>query len=129
MRLLLDTHAFLWFIHDEPELSNEARDLIEDGGNEIWLSVVSCWEIAIKFKIGKLNLTEPFEVLIPREIATNAFQILDINYAHTEKTIQLDLYHRDPFDRLLIAQSLVEQMPLISNETLFDQYAGLDRRW
>lgn len=129
MDLLLDTHAFLWFIQDDSQLSKNARDLIEDNANDIYLSVASCWEVAIKYKIGKLTLTEPFDVLIPREIKTNDFQLLEITYEHAEKTISLDMHHKDPFDRLLIAQALEEKMPFISNETLFDQYTGLDRRW
>lgn len=129
MDLLLDTHTFLWFIGNDPQLSSDARDLIEDGTNQVYLSVASCWEMAIKYKIGKLTLTEPFDILIPREVSSNGFRLLEIAYRHAEHTISLDMHHRDPFDRLLIAQAIVENMPFVSNEALFDQYTGLDRRW
>lgn len=129
MNVLLDTHAFLWFIQNDSQLSTHARSVIEDMYNEVFFRVVSCWELAIKYKIGKLSLTEPFEILVPREIKNNDFRLLDIRYEHTERTVFLDMHHKDPFDRLLIAQALVENMPFISNESLLDQYVGLNRLW
>lgn len=129
MDVLLDTHAFLWFIHDDPQLSSPVRALIEDSSNDVFISIASCWEIAIKYKIGKLTFTELFSILLPREIQNNDFRYLTIEYKHAEYTVNLELHHKDSFDRLLIAQSLVENMPLISNETIFDHYSGLDRRW
>ena len=129
MDLLLDTNAFLWFYQNDPALGKQARRLMADKSNTVYLSLASCWEMAIKYKIGKLTLTEPFDIQISREIKVNAFHLLDVTFAHVEHTISLDMHHRDPFDRLLIAQALVEQIPLISKETLFDKYIGLDRRW
>jgi PIN domain nuclease of toxin-antitoxin system len=128
MRLLLDTHAFLWFISGDEHLSAQARGLIEDETNDVVLSVASRWEMAIKVSLGKLNLSSPFESLIPEQLASNAIDVLPIIFAHTARVAMLPFHHRDPFDRLLIAQSLVERMPLVSNEALFDAY-GVQRVW
>lgn len=128
MRLLLDTHAFLWFIQDGAKLSPYAKTLIEDGSNEALLSIASPWEIAIKTRIGKLTLAEPFDVLVPREILRNDFHLLPIELAHLAVVADLPLHHRDPFDRLLIAQALVEQMPILSADADFDAY-GITRLW
>jgi PIN domain nuclease of toxin-antitoxin system len=106
MRFLLDTHAFLWFVMGDARLGAAARDTIEDTMHEKWISVASIWEIAIKHSLGKLTLAEPFEVLIPREIQSNGFRLLPIDLAHLTRVNVLPFHHRDPFDRLLIAQSL-----------------------
>jgi PIN domain nuclease of toxin-antitoxin system len=128
MKLLLDTHAFLWFIMGDPRLSATARSLIEDENNEKLLSVASLWEMAIKVSIGKLSLAEPFDVLVPREIKQNGFQLLGIDMAHTAVVAALPLHHRDPFDRLLIAQAKVEQVPIIGADSVFDAYL-VKRLW
>ena len=129
MRILLDTHAFLWFYWDDPRLGAMARSLIEDPLNVVMLSLVSCWEMAIKCRIGKLDLGGPFELIVPQEISASRMQVLPITFTHIQQTVDLPLHHREPFDRLLIAQALVEGVPFLSNEQLFDQYTGLDRRW
>jgi PIN domain nuclease of toxin-antitoxin system len=128
MRLLLDTHAFLWFIHDDPKLSAAARTEIEDGRNDVLVSAASHWEIAIKVGVGKLTLAEPFPVFIPREIERNDFEILPIELAHTSLVAALPHHHRDPFDRLLIAQAMAEGMPIVGADAMFDAY-GVARLW
>ena len=102
MRLLLDTHSFLWFMMGSPKLSGRARSLIEDESNERLFSSASLWELAIKLSLGKLSLSEPFDVLIPRELSTNGIVVLRMEIAHFSVLATLPFHHRDPFDRLLI---------------------------
>lgn len=128
MKLLLDTHAFLWFIAGSASLSGDARALIEDGTNERWLSVASLWEMAIKTSLGKLTLSAPFDVLIPQQLNLNGVELLDIKMTHASLVATLPFHHRDPFDRLLIAQAIVEQMPIVSVDPAFDAYA-VTRLW
>ena len=122
MKLLLDTHIFLWFIMGSSTLSTHARDLIEDGANEKFLSVVSLWEIAIKYSLGKLSLSAPFDELIPQQLSLNGFELLNIKIDHATMVATLPFHHRDPFDRLLIAQAAVEKMPIVSVDAVFDAY-------
>jgi PIN domain nuclease of toxin-antitoxin system len=128
MRLLLDTHAFLWFIMGSPNLSAEARALIEDETNERFLSAASLWEMAIKSSTGKLTLSAPFDVLIPRQLSLNGIGLLGIEVAHAAVVSTLPFHHRDPFDRLLVAQAIVESIPIVSVDTAFDIYA-VTRLW
>ncbi len=128
MKLLLDTHSFLWFIMGSPKLGEKARALIEDAGNEKLLSVGSLWEIAIKISLGKLKIAEPFDVLIPRQIETNGIQVLEIDIPHLAALLTLPFHHRDPFDRLLAAQCSAEKLPIVSIDPLFDAYA-IQRFW
>jgi len=128
MKLLLDTHTFLWFIAGNPNLSSNARLLIEDIANDIFISPVSLWEIAIKFSLGRLPLSSPFGVLIPEQMSINGFQLLPMEIEHIAAVATLPHHHRDPFDRLLVAQSLVEQMPVVGIDAAFDVY-GVDRLW
>ena len=128
MKLLLDTHAFLWFIMGSPNLSANARALIEGGANEKLFSVASLWEMAIKLSIGKLTLAAPFDVLIPQQLGLNGIELLNINTDHAAAVATLPFHHRDPFDRLLIAQATVEKMPIVSIDTAFDAYS-VKRLW
>ena len=128
MNILLDTHAFLWFIAGSNELSDKARELIEDENNRVFLSAASLWEMAIKVSLEKLTLSESFETLIPEQLALNGVEILGITVAHTTQVANLPFHHRDPFDRLIIAQALEEQMPVISADGAFDEY-GVTRIW
>ncbi len=128
MKLLLDTHAFLWFVLNDPSLSPIARDLIIDPLNEIFLSPATHWEIAIKISIGKYQLPGPFESWINTQIQVNDFQILPIEVTHTALVTTLPFHHKDPFDRLLISQSLVEKISIISTDGIFDSY-GVSRLW
>src|SRR5262245_9471287 len=108
MKLLLDTHAFLWFAQGDPHLSSLARNIIGDPNNDPLVSPVSWWEIAIKVSIGKLTLAEPYGTYLKREILP--FGKLDITLDHTTVVAALPFHHRDPFDRLLVAQATVEQI-------------------
>lgn len=128
MRFLLDTHALLWWIADAPELSAAARALICDTGNEILVSAVSGWEISLKYQLGKLQLARPPEQLIPRHVAENDLTVLPVSLVHGLEIHRLPLYHRDPFDRMLVAQSRLERAPLISRDPVFGQYE-IDVRW
>lgn len=128
MRLLLDTHAFLWYILDDSRLSTNADSLISDPNNVIEVSPASYWEIAIKIRLKKYSLPEPYEVFIEREIATNRFRILHVQPKHVAPIITMPFHHRDPFDRLIVAQALVEQIAIISNDAILDAYA-VARLW
>lgn len=128
MNLLLDTHSFIWFVEDNPSLSSQARTLIEESSNNVFLSITSVWEMAIKVSLGKLDLSQPFDLFIPNQLLLNDITLLDITLSHTLRVATLSFHHRDPFDRLLIAQSLVEAMPLISIDSVFDAY-GVNRLW
>lgn len=126
--LLLDTHTILWFLWDDPQLSAPARAAIEDPSNRKLVSLGSCWEIAIKAGLGKLILGEPSRSFLGREIARNHFELLPISLEHATMVEALVMHHKDPFDRLLVAQAMVEGMPLVSKDGQFDAYA-ITRPW
>jgi PIN domain nuclease of toxin-antitoxin system len=128
MRLLLDTHALLWFLTNDPKLSAAANRALADLVNERWLSPISLLEIALKVKIGKLPLQSPFGLLFPAQLTANDIHLLPIESAHIEPLATMPLHHRDPFDRLLAATALVDGLTLISADTAFDAY-GLARLW
>jgi PIN domain nuclease of toxin-antitoxin system len=126
MRLLLDTHAFLWFLAGDPSLSSAARAAMEETENELLLSVASLWEMAIKVSIGKLSLPGDYESFITSQLAANDIHLLDITPQHAAMVSALPFPtngHRDPFDRLLIAQARVENIPLVSQDGALDHYA------
>jgi len=126
--LLLDTHVLLWFLRDDPQLSRAANSEIEDASNRKLVSVASCWEIAIKAGSGKLKLKESAAVLLGREIPRNYFDLLPITLAHVTLVETLPPHHKDPFDRLLVAQVMVEQATLVSADEQLDSY-GVARLW
>lgn len=128
MRLLLDTHAFLWWVQDAVDLSRKARRAIADPGNECLFSLASCWEIAIKLSLGKLKLAAPMERFIPEQLAANGIVRLDIDFRHVAKVATLPFHHRDPFDRLLVAQAAQEGLPIVSADAVFQKY-GVKRIW
>ena len=128
MKFLLDTHTFIWFVLNQPELSSVARDLIINPNHDILLSPATQWEIAIKISIDKYQLPDPYEVWMNQQLLTNTFEILPITIAHTATVINLPFHHKDPFDRLLIAQAIVENIPIISTDGIFDSYP-VDRIW
>jgi len=130
VRLLLDTHSMYWYIEDDPQLSGRARTLIQDASNEILVSPASYWEIAIKISIGKWRLNRPYEEFIDIGLSQYGFQVLPILPTHTARLIGLPFPqgHRDPFDRLLVAQVLVEQIPIVSADSPLDAY-GVTRLW
>jgi PIN domain nuclease of toxin-antitoxin system len=124
----MDTHAFLWFVLGDPLLSNEARRHIEDPGNEKLVSPASYWEIAIKIRLNKYTLSQPYEEFMQKGIVDNGFVILPIEPKHTAVLTSLPFHHRDPFDRLIIAQAMVEQIPVISRDAVFAAYS-VTRIW
>ncbi len=126
--LLLDTHSMLWFFWDDPRLSATAKTLIENADNRKLVSLATCWEIAIKVGLRKLDLGEPSRSFLPREIARNSFELLPISLDHATMVEGLVLHHRDPFDRLLIAQAMSENITLLSADPVFDAY-GISRLW
>jgi PIN domain nuclease of toxin-antitoxin system len=128
MSLILDTHSFLWFIIGSPRLSGHARALIEDDMHDKRLSTASLWEMAIKLSLGRLTLAEPFGVLIPQQLRLSGIEILNIEIAHLAVLTTLPFHHRDPFDRLIIAQAIAEQCPVVSVDPAFDAYA-VERLW
>jgi PIN domain nuclease of toxin-antitoxin system len=128
MRLLLDTHTFLWFILDDPQLSSTARNLIEDPANEVEVSPASYWEIAIKIKLGKYALPQPYQQFMETQIAADDFHILPIEPRHMALLTTMQLHHKDPFDRLLVAQALTEDVPIIGVDCQLDA-DGVQRLW
>jgi PIN domain nuclease of toxin-antitoxin system len=122
VRLLLDTHTLLWFLLDDPRLPHLARQVIADGANRVEISPASYWEIAIKISLGKYELPEPYGSFMERELENNAIRILPILPRHTAALTDLPFFHRDPFDRLIIAQGMVEGIPVVSRDDQFDAY-------
>ena len=121
MKYLIDTHVFIWFIQSSLNLKPKARSLIDDVNNEIIISIASLWEISIKNSIGKLHLTKGFGAMTGY-LNDNSIEILPIDFAHTVENNRLPFHHRDPFDRIIIAQSIVENIDFISADSVFDAY-------
>jgi len=128
MRLLLDTHTFIWYVTDNPRLSAHVKLLIEDENNEKLVSIASIWEMAIKHSIGRLNFSLPFIEFVGQQLTVSNIGLLEINLQHIEVVASLPLHHRDPFDRLIIAQSMAQQIPILSVDAIFDAYA-IARVW
>ena len=128
MRLLLDTHTFLWFVLDDPALSPRAKTTVEDPNTDVLVSPASYWEIAIKVALKKLDLFAPYADFMDRGIAGNDFDILPIEPRHCDRLLTLPLHHKDPFDRLLAAQALAEDIELVSGDAMLDAY-GVRRVW
>jgi PIN domain nuclease of toxin-antitoxin system len=122
VRLLLDTHAFLWWITDDARLSERARRSIADRSNTIFFSAASGWEVVVKRALGRVTLLQDPERLILEQVAANAFEVLPVSLHHTLKIDRLPPLHRDPFDRVLVAQALSEQMALISGDPHIARY-------
>ncbi len=123
MKLLLDTHAFLWFLAGDKQLSSKARRRLEDPRNESFLSIASVWEMAIKVGIGKLRLGDELDVLVDRGARDNRIALLPIARRHAIAVASLPAHHGDPFDRMLVAQASAEDMTLIARDAAFDDYA------
>jgi PIN domain nuclease of toxin-antitoxin system len=128
MRYLLDTHAFLWWITDSDLLSERVRDIITDGANTLYLSAASGWEIAIKADLGRLHLPDDPEKVIPEQMSSNAIIGLPIQMSHALHVHSLPRHHRDPFDRILVAQSRVEQLPILTSDPKIAKY-GVEVIW
>lgn len=128
MRLLLDTHAFLWWLAGESSLTSKARAAIEAEETKVFVSAVSAWEIVTKFKLGKLPEAAQAADDVASTVATEGFDELALSMAHAQRAASLPGPHRDPFDRMLIAQAMLDDLTLVSNERLFDIY-GVKRLW
>ena len=128
MRYLLDTHTFLWFITDDKQLSQKATKVIVNPDAVKYVSMASLWEIAIKLNIGKLELDMSYDELL-QQMDINGFSLLPIEFAHTSALCTLEFHHGDPFDRLIIAQALVENLVAISKDKNFTKYDGLQLIW
>jgi len=122
MRLLLDTQVFLWWISDDAALSKKARKAIANPANECFFSLASAWELAIKTSLGKLTLGQSLERFLPEQLALNQFQWLPVSLAHTLGVATLPWHHRDPFDRLLVAQCQADGMTLVSADAGLKAY-------
>lgn len=122
MNLLLDTHIFLWFVNDDDRLSDPLKDLIENENNFSYLSVASLWEMSIKYNLGKLTLTPSYEEFVEREVRQSSIILLNIELGHLRINASLPFHHRDPFDRIIIAQSLAENFPIVTADSVFHQY-------
>ncbi|MFL5539098.1 MAG: type II toxin-antitoxin system VapC family toxin [Longimicrobiaceae bacterium] len=128
MTVLLDTHAFLWFIAGDPKLGPRIRAVIEDPGNRVLLSIVSLWEIVVKVAIGKLPLSKTIAEVYRDDVQGNDIELLEITVGHLVTLAGLPLVHRDPFDRLLVAQASAEGVQLVSADPALDAY-GISRIW
>jgi PIN domain nuclease of toxin-antitoxin system len=128
MRLLLDAHTLLWFCDGNPSLTSSARAAIEDPANEKHVRHVTAWEVAIRVSLGKLRLAVPYGDFFPGAVLANGFQLLATDLRHFQMLLSLPFHHRDPFDRLLIAQALVEGMTLVSCDPHFPAY-GVPLCW
>jgi PIN domain nuclease of toxin-antitoxin system len=128
MRLLLDTHALLWFLLNDARLSAHARSLMSDLKNDLFVSPASYWEIAIKISIKKYALDRDLTTFLEEQIAKNNLTVLPITVRHAAVVATLPFHHRDPFDRLLASQAIVEQVPIVSADTAFDMYS-VTRIW
>lgn len=128
MRLLLDTHTLLWWLDGDRRLSRRARVAIADDDNQVFVSAASAWELATKARLGKLPAAMDVATDVASCLARQGFEELPISVSHAQRAGNLNVDHRDPFNRMLIAQSQMEDLPIVSNETLFDGF-GIDRVW
>jgi PIN domain nuclease of toxin-antitoxin system len=128
MRLLLDTQAFLWWVGGSSKLSRKARAAVAAPGNDCLFSLASCWEMAIKLSLGKLRLDEPLDTFVPAQLSANRFSLLEIGFRHTTRVAKLPFRHRDPFDRLLVAQALEDGLTVVTSDPVFPKY-GVKRLW
>ena len=128
MRLLLDTHTFLWFVTNDPQLSENALHWIADPTNQVLISPASYWEIAIKVSLGKYPLTVPFDTFFHEGIEGSDMSILPIEIRHAAVLSSLPMHHKDPFDRMIISQAIAEQIPVVTVDAAFSSYA-VTRLW
>jgi PIN domain nuclease of toxin-antitoxin system len=126
--LLLDTHAFIWWVENDPSLTRRARAEITDPANSCLFSVASAWEIAVKVSIGKLEAARDLARALPDLLAVNRFELLHVELVHAARVAALPFHHRDPFDRFLAAQALEEGLAIVSADAVFRRY-GVERVW
>jgi PIN domain nuclease of toxin-antitoxin system len=124
--VLLDTHTFLWWVADAPTLSRRASKAIAESA--CLLSMASCWEMAIKASLGKLDVPRPMARFLQQQLEVNGFELLPIALEHAAAVRELPFHHRDPFDRLIAAQARHEDIPLVTSDPVFTQY-GVKRIW
>ncbi|MBZ5560434.1 MAG: type II toxin-antitoxin system VapC family toxin [Acidobacteriia bacterium] len=122
MTLLLDTHTLIWWLEGNRKLGRRARGAIESAGAVVWVSAASAWEIAIKVALGRLDLSEPPEVCLPREMSRSRFQPLAVSLDHALAVRALPPFHADPFDRMLIAQAEAEGLTVVTGDAVFERY-------
>jgi PIN domain nuclease of toxin-antitoxin system len=128
VRLLLDTHALIWWLAGDRQLRSPAREAIGDAGNAVYVSAVSAWEVTTKARLGKLPRAKSLAQDFSDQIKQQGFLTLDISVEHAQRAGNLPGRHKDPFDRMLIAQAQAENLVLVSNEAVFDRY-GVTRLW
>lgn len=121
-RFLLDTHTFLWMASDPDRLSERAREVIDASSNELLLSVASVWEMAIKSSLGKLDFASPLAAFVEEQLEATRTRILPVQIEHAIRVEGLPFHHRDPFDRLLVAQAIFEKIPILGRDPAFDDY-------
>ena len=122
MKILLDTHIFLWLITDNDRLSDKSKQAFINSDNELFFSIASYWEICIKISIGKLKLSKNWDKIIKDELMVNSVKLLPISTEHCFQITQLPSHHRDPFDRIVISQAIIEQMHIMTIDSYFSQY-------
>jgi PIN domain nuclease of toxin-antitoxin system len=122
VKLLLDTHAFLWWVEGTPAVGRHARSAISNPDNDVLFSIASCWELAIKLSLGKLRLAQSLERFIPEQLRLNGFSLFDVQLTHVVRVADLPFRHQDPFDRLLVAQALEDDLTIVSADRVFRQY-------
>lgn len=123
MQALIDTHTFIWFINGDKLLSSKARKFIEEIDNKCFISIASIWEIAIKLRIGKVELKSDFHK-ISDFLSDNDIEMLPIDFEHIQKLLKLDFHHRDPFDRIIIAQGISENLTILTKDEIFEKYGA-----
>ena len=122
MKILLDTHVFIWWITDDRQLPERIRKIISSSDNELFFSSASCWEIAIKAKLGKIVLPQKPSLYISKQLALNSIKSLPILASHALRVFDLPDIHKDPFDRILVAQATVEGLPIMTSDPLITKY-------
>jgi len=122
MKYLVDTLVWLWSLDSVERLGREGREILENGREEIYLSAASCWELSIKMRLGKLNFPGPPAHYVPKFMAKQGLRPLPLTHSHAAKVYDLPAHHRDPFDRLLIAQSMMEEMAILTSDRVFEKY-------
>jgi len=128
VKLLLDTHAFLWAVMDDKRLSRKARARFTAADSGLFLSVASAWEISIKAALGKLKLPDSPKQWLIEQLAINQIDLLNVSFDHVVHVYSMPAHHGDPFDRLLCSQALLESLPILSADESFDAY-GIERVW
>lgn len=128
MKVLLDTCTFLWMLNGDPSLSDRAREIITDSDVDLFLSAASSWEIAIKAALGKIKLKDDPELLVPAQMSRNGILPVPVSHAHALRTFRLPLHHRDPFDRILVAQADLDELVVLSPDPAFALY-GVSTVW